>query len=73
MEAEAFEKLILTMRAYNRPYKGEILVMRKDGHPSHRSYRIQDLFVDSSMFNEESPPYVHEGVNTENTFQWTVP
>ena len=73
MEAEAFEKLILTMRAFSRPYKGEILVMKKDGHPSHRSYRIQDLFVDSSMVNQESPPYVHEGVNTENTFQWTVP
>ena len=23
------------------------------------------------MNNHESPPYVHEGVNTENSFQWT--
>ena len=73
LEAGAFEKLILTMRANNRPYKGDILVMKKDGHPSHRSYRIQDLFVDSSMINQESPPFVHEAVNTENTFQWAVP
>ena len=47
--------------------------MKKDGHPSNRSHLIQDLFVDSSMNNHESPPYVHEGVNTENSFQWSVP
>ena len=59
MEATAFEALILTMRAYVRPHTGEIHVMKKDGHPSHRSHLIQDLFVDSSMNNHESPPYVH--------------
>ena len=73
MDAAAFEALILTMRAYVRPHTGEIHVMKKDGHPSHRSHLIKDLFVDSSMNNHESPPYVHEGVNTENSFQWSVP
>ena len=73
MEAATFEKLILTMRAFVRPHTGEVHVMKKDGHPSHRSLLIQDLFVDSSMNNHESPPYVHEGVNTENSFQWSVP
>ena len=73
MEATAFEALILTMRAYVRPHTGEIHVMKKDGHPSHRSHLIQDLFVDSSMNNHEPPPYVHEAINTENTFQFSVP
>ena len=44
MEAAAFEKLILTMRAFVRPHTGEVHVMKKDGHPSHRSLLIQDLF-----------------------------
>ena len=48
-------------------------MMKKDAHPSHRSHPIQDLFVDSSMINQESPPYVHEAINTENSFQWSVP
>ena len=73
MEAATFEALILTMRAYSRPHAGEIHVMKKDGHPSHRSHLIQDLFVDSSMNNHESPPYVHEAINTENSFQFSVP
>ena len=74
MDAAAIEATIQMLRAFVRPIHGEILVVKMDSHPSHRSKHIGDYVNDSGLRRDLSPPYVHEGVgDVEVTFQWDVP
>ena len=68
------ERAIQKLRAFVRPVHGEILVLKGDSHPTHKSKHIDDYCDDSGIQKKFSPPYVHEGVGeAEITFQWDVP
>jgi hypothetical protein len=49
MDAEAVERVIQLLRAFVRPTHGEILVIRMDSHPSHRSKHISDYASESGI------------------------
>jgi hypothetical protein len=43
--------VIQLLRAFVRPYHGEIWIIKKDGHPSHRSGLVIDNLIDASIHN----------------------
>jgi hypothetical protein len=74
MSEEDINRCIQLLRAFVRPVHGEIWIVKKDGHPSHRSETVISNLIDATILNQTSPPYVHEGVGLiENTLQWDIP
>ena len=62
------------LRAFVRPRHGEIMAIRKDSHPSHRSQHMDDYMARGQLQDQLSPGGVHEGVSDcEGTFMRTVP
>jgi hypothetical protein len=49
MTAEDIEKVIQKLRAFVRPVHGEILVLKGDSHPTHKSKHIDDYCDDSGI------------------------
>ena len=62
MSEDDINKCIQLLRAFVRPVHGEIWIIKKDGHPTHRSEAIVSNLIDATILNQTSPPYVHEGV-----------
>ena len=51
-----------------------LMIYKKDGHPTHRSLSVESLLANSSIGNQETPPYDHEGVGAvEFTWSHDVP
>ena len=62
------------LRAAVRPDHGDIWVVRADSLPGHRARKVEDYSAASSIKDELSPPYVHEGVHkAEVTMMHGVP
>ena len=73
MTEEDINSRIQLLCAFVRPFHGEIWIIKKDGHPSHRSELVVNNLTDGTILNQTSPPYVHEGVGQiENTLQWDI-
>ena len=73
---DELEGLIQKLRAFVRPYHGEIHIVKHDSLPALTGRKFDEYLDDCSpsLKNETSPPYVHEGIGSlEVTWQWDVP
>ena len=74
--AEDYIRAHNALRAYNRPYHGEMYIVKGDSHPSHRSRELGEYFLDRSTSTLKliGPGQVHEFVgDCENVFMISVP
>ena len=71
---ESIEACTQKLRIAVRPVHGEIAVLRHDGHPAMRSHKWEDFVTDSTIEDQRSAPYCHEGAtDAEIYFQHQVP
>eukprot|EP00966_Prymnesium_polylepis_P245683 5683454-Prymnesium_polylepis.1 len=74
LTSSSIEGSIQKLRAYVRPYHGEIHVTKCDSLPAQKSRSMHEFADDSSIYMSYSPPYCHEGVgDVEVTFMHDVP
>ena len=72
--ADETAKSVMTHRVRVRPFHGEILIIKGDSHPSHRSHTMSEILLQIEMLLKMAPPHVHEGVGrAENVFLHAVP
>jgi len=76
-EAEDVIKTIEQQRARIRPFHGEVLIMKADSHPAHKSLHVENYFASASpqsMDKQIAPPRFHQGVSkVEVSFSKDVP
>ena len=74
LKSDDISAAIQTHRAWVRPVHGEVMIYKKDGHPTHRGASIESLLANASIVDQETPPYDHEGVGSvEVTWSHDVP
>ena len=74
MSEAALKEVHARMAARNRPVHGEMMVVKLDALPAHRSYAFQRFLALEGTEVEMSAPYRHEGVNVvEASFGYDVP
>ena len=71
--ADDYLKADNELRARVRPFVGEIMIIREDSHPTHRSIRVEEVMASSQTNHQQSPPYVHEGALAEHAILHGVP
>ena len=55
---ESMERVIALLRAYVRPWHGEVWIGKRDGHPSLASKHVSDYLADAQMHQHITAPGV---------------